>query len=340
MNGVRSRDGFVVVLVVFMLFAISVAGATGYLVVSSDFVMAKHASHAAEALAVAHGGLQRFVAEQLGTVNDTAEYAMGDGIATVTAKRVFDLDSINHVYYVRSEGEVANVFTADAPARRVVGGYAIRRVRPLAHHAAVMIDANTVFVDNSGAAWGVDRQTALSCQGGGASDITGVIATANVSEGAASSVTGTPEEEIWSSTQIHDSVGVRWDVLTDPSFPMEFENIVPSFASLPSDSFPVVRYTGDLSASSSWSGRGVLIVTGTFDPSSTFHWDGIVLAGAIDDIVEGTIHGMLIAGLNGPNPYAGVALVLDTEYDSCRVYQANESLSYLELIENTVFEAT
>jgi hypothetical protein len=30
---------------------------------------------------------------------------------------------------------------------------------------------------------------------------------------------------------------------------------------------------------------------------------------------------------------------MENEYDSCRVYQANESLSYLELMEHTVFEA-
>ena len=329
-------------LVVFMLFAISVAGATGYLVVNSDFRMTNHSTDAAEALAVAHGGLQRFVAEQLGTVSGSSAYAMGDGVATVTARRVFDLDSINHLYYVRSEGQVADISAPASPARRVVGGYAIRRVRPLAHHAANMIAATTVDVDNGGEARGYDRASSSTCQGGGADPITGVIATSNVIDGGSGVVDGSPDSETWAggAPQMYDSVGLRWDVLTDPSFPMEFENSLPNFGSIPSDSFPIIRYTGDLGAGSSWNGRGVLIVTGMFDPFSNFHWDGIVLAGAVDDIIQGRIHGMLVAGLNGPNPDAVVDFRMENEYDSCRVYRANESLSYLELIENTVFEAT
>lgn len=336
-----ARGGFVVVVVVFMLFAISVAGATGYLVVSSDFNMSRHSTHAAEALAVAHGGLQRFVSEQIGTVNDSAVYAMGDGIATVTAREVFEYDSINHIYYVRSEGTVADVSAPGSPARRVVGGYAVRRARPLAHHAAVMIAANTIEVENGGIAKGIDRSTTSTCQGGGASPVTGAIATSTVVvyDG---TLTGSPPSESWpgGAVEMYDSVGLRWDVLVDPGFPMEFENTPPDFAALPADSFPLVRYTGNLAASSAWSGRGVLIVTGLFDPYASFHWDGIVLAGAVDDIPEGLIHGMLIAGLNGANPYPVVDLWAQVEYDSCRVYAANESLSYLVLIENSVIEAT
>ena len=326
-------------LVVFMLFAISVAGATGYLVVNSDFRMTNHSTDAAEALAVAHGGLQRFVAEQLGAVSGSSAYAMGDGVATVTARRVFDLDSINHLYYVRSEGQVADISAPAAPARRVVGGYAIRRVRPLAHHAANMIAATTVDLGNGGEARGYDRASSSTCQGGGASPVTGAIATSNVIEGGSGVVTGSPPSEAWAggAPQMYDSVGLRWDVLTDPSFPMEFENSLPNFGSIPSDSFPIIRY-GDLAGS--WNGRGVLIVTGKFDPLWNFHWDGIVLAGAVDDRIRGRIHGMLIAGLNGPNSWPIIDFRMENEYDSCRVYRANESLSYLELIENTVFEAT
>ena len=73
-----------------------------------------------------------------------------------------------------------------------------------------------------------------------------------------------------------DSIGLRWDVLSDPNFPVEFENTLPNFASLPADSFPIIRYTGWVMAN--FTGRGVLIIDGMFDPSSSFDWDGIVLA--------------------------------------------------------------
>jgi glycine cleavage system regulatory protein len=64
------RGGFVLVFVVMMLFAISVAGAAGYIVVNTEFAMARSSDEGAEALAVARAGLHRFVAEQLGVVGN------------------------------------------------------------------------------------------------------------------------------------------------------------------------------------------------------------------------------------------------------------------------------
>ena len=56
MSGQRSpcqeRGGFVLALVVLMLFAISVAGAAGYLVANTEFRMAKYSGQGAEALTV------------------------------------------------------------------------------------------------------------------------------------------------------------------------------------------------------------------------------------------------------------------------------------------------
>ncbi len=78
--------------------------------------------------------------------------------------------------------------------------------------------------------------------------------------------------------------------------------------------------------------------SGVFDPASAFSWDGIVLAGAVDDILEGYVDGMVIAGFDGPNLYSTINFRLDVNYHSCYVYRANESLSYLELLANTVSE--
>ena len=135
---------------------------------------------------------------------------------------------------------------------------------------------------------------------------------------------------------MHDSVGIRWDVLSDPDFPVDYENTWPNYGSLPTDSFPVVRYTGWTYASGT--GRGVLIVDGVFDPTSSFRWYGIVLAKDVDDYIQGHIDGVLIAGLEAPNLYNTVSNQMDTHYHSCDVYAANESLSYLELMPNTIHE--
>jgi hypothetical protein len=332
------RGGFVLAFVVFMLFAITVTSVTGYLLVASEFQMAKYAGDGAEALTVARAGLERFVAEQIGVVDDSTTYALGGGIAVVTSRKLFAQDSVTDIYYVKSEATVIDVGTPGAPARRVVGGYATHRRRPLPHHATVMIAANNLNVRSGGEAHGQDYDTPADCPGGGASTITGAIATFNVSEDVGTAVQGSPESETWTSgwSAMLDSIGIRWDVLSDPDFPFEFQNSLPNFASIPADSFPLVRYTGWVNAS--WSGRGVLVIDGMFDPNSSFSWDGIVLARQVDDVIHGDIDGMLIAGLGAPNPYSTVDLITDVNYHSCFVYAANESLSYLELMPNTIHE--
>jgi len=341
------RGGFVLVLVVLMLFAISVAGVTGYLVVNTEFGMAKQAGQGAEALSVARAGLHRFVAEQLGVLGDSVTYAIGDGVALVTTRRVAQKDSITDVYYVRSEGTLSDVFSPATPARRVVGAYAIHHRRPLRHHAAFVVASDRVFADGSGAVIsGADASTDPSCPGSGAPPvsppITGAIARLVTAAQGSAVLTGAPNGETWGGgyPQIYDSVALRWDILSDPAFPVDFDGVLPDYGSLPGDSFPVVRVHGYFNPGSSWSGRGVLIVDGELDAASTFEWSGIVLAGAVDDIHEGTVRGMLVAGLDGPNPYGTVYWQGTVQYYSCLVNGANESLSYLELLENTVFEAS
>jgi len=334
----RSEGGFVLAFVVFMLFAISVAGATGYMVVASEWELARHSGDGAEALTVARAGLERFVAEQIGVVDDTVSYALGGGVAVVTSRMMFAQDSVTDIYYIRSEATVDDILSPNTPARRVVGGYATHRRRPLAHHAAVMMGADVLEVPFFGEAHGLDYDNSATCPGGGASPITGAIAGTAVTELLPTSVMGSPESEIWPGgwAEIQDSIGLRWDVLSDPDFPVDFENTLPNFASLPADSFPLIRFTGWTFAW--WSGRGVLIVDGVFDPLSTFSWDGIIIARDVDDIIQGDIDGMLIAGMDGPNLYSTVQLWTVVNYHSCFVYAANETLSYLELMPNTIHE--
>ena len=139
---------------------------------------------------------------------------------------------------------------------------------------------------------------------------------------------------------MYDSVGLRWDVLSDSNFVVDFhQTTAPNFAALPADSYPVTRYPGSQTFTSTWNGRGVLIVTGTYDADATFAWEGIVLAGAVAANVDGDIRGMLVGGLNAENPASDLDWDGNNYYYSCYVYKANESISYLELIENTVFEA-
>ena len=341
MRSVRGdRSGFALLLVVLLLFAIAVAGATGYQVVSSEFAMSTHSREGVQALAVARAGLQRFVAEQAGVVGDSVSYAIGDGIATVTTRKLYEEDDQNHLYYVRSEGTVLDIRTPDTQARRVVGAYAWHRMNPIEHRAAVMASANIVRIRSGGDVNGLDQSTALDCAEGGLTDITGAIALSNVQVQGGGTLNGSPNSETYPSfAAMYDSVSLRWDILSDASFPVEFDGSPPDFGALPSDSFPLVRYIGNLNAGNSWSGRGTLIVTGELDMTGGFSWSGLILAGAVDSQVQGQVDGMVIAGLNGTNPASTVQWRGKAYYHACNVYSAAEALSHLELVDNTTFEA-
>ncbi len=333
-----SRGGFVFYFVLVMLFAISIAAVTGYMVVSSEFSMSNHAKEGAEVISVAHGGMQRFLADQTGGVGDSVVYSIGLGIAIVTSRKLMEKDSLNHLYYLRSEGTLSDIRFPGAPvARRVVGAFAWHRLSPMAHRAAMIVSADEIDTSSGGEVDGDDDSLPTDCSGGGTAGITGGIAKERV----LGNVDGNPQEEYreWVVTDMADSLRIRWDVLQDPSFPFEFDGSPPNFSSLPSDSFPLVRYQGNLAPGSSWSGRGVLVVTGMFNPTSSFYWRGIVLAGSTDDGLDGRIDGMLFGGLDGPNPYSDVEVRMAVEYNACNVYAANQALSYLELVDNTIFEA-
>jgi hypothetical protein len=338
----QARGGFVLALVVLMLFAISITAATGYLMVNTEFAMAKSSGEGAEALSVARAGLTRFVAEQLGVVGDSVSYAIGHGVAMITTRKLAEKDSLTDVYYIRSEGTVSDYFTPGTPARRVVAAYAYHHRRPLRHFGAFVVAADGGYSQNAGAIVdGNDHSTALDCPGGGASPIAGIVARTTAAAQSSGVLNGSPAGKLWPGgyAAMYDSIGLRWDVLKDAGFPVDFDGVLPDYGSIPADSFPVVRVHGYFNPGSSWSGRGLLIVDGELDAAGGFYWDGIVLAGSVDDIHEGHIRGMLVAGLDGPNSYTQVYWRGSIQYYSCYVYGADESLSYLELIDNTLFEA-
>ena len=335
-----SRGGFVIFFVVLMLFAISITAVTGYLVVDSEFSMSNHAKEGAEVISVAHGGLQHFLADQTGVVGDSVVYEIGLGIAIVTSRKLMEKDSLNHLYYIRSEGTLSDIRFPGAPvARRVVGAFAWHRLNPLAHRAAVIISADRIDAFGAGDIDGDDHSSASDCPGLALADITGGIAKDRLRGDFDGGTAPDQQRREWVMTDMADSLGLRWDVLQDPSFEFEFDGESPNYGTLPADSFPLVRYQGDHSPGGSGSGWGVLVVTGMFDPSSSFNWTGIVLAGSVDDIIQGHISGMLFGGLDGPNPYSDVDVEMDIDYHSCDVDAANRALSYVELVDNTIFEA-
>jgi hypothetical protein len=302
--------------------------------------MSNHAKEGAEVVSIAHGGMQLFLAEQTGAVvGDSVVYEIGLGIAIVTSRKLMEQDSLNHLYYLRSEGTLSDIRVPGAPvATRVVGAFAWHRLNPLPHRAAVIFAGNDINVsqNDGGDVDGDNHSWSGQCPGWASADITGSIAEGHTG----GAINGNPDDAhlAWAQTDMADSLNLRWDILEDPNFEFEFDGSPPNFASLPADSFPLVRYQGNLAPGSSWSGRGVLVVTGMFGPTTSFDWDGIVLAGSTEDEIEGHIEGMLIVGLDGPNPTQDIEVWMDIDYNSCYVYAANRALSYLELVDHTIFD--
>jgi hypothetical protein len=81
-------------------------------------------------------------------------------------------------------------------------------------------------------------------------------------------------------------------------------------------------------------------LTGELGVTSSVFWAGSVLAGALDDIHEGHVDGMVVGGLSAQYPKSPVVCESGgwVRYYSCSVWNANESLSYLELLADTEWE--
>lgn len=337
------REGFALALVVFLLFAVGVAAATGYQVIASEFTRASDSEDGRAALSVARAGLERFVAEQMGVVGDSVMYAVGNGFATITSRKLYEADSLNHMYYLRSEGDVADPRRPLDPATRVVGTYALHRIAPVPHRGAVMATGGRLRVTNDAEIDGFDDAGPSECAGGGTAGVAGVATGGRVQVGGGGTLTGNPSSETFYSgfQEMYDTVGLRWDVLQDPDFPVEFEGWSrPPYGSLPPDSFPVYRWNGNLSVGSFFSGRGVFIVTGRLTMRDGFRWNGIILAGSLGRVGGGQdprVDGIVVGGLDGGQPnrrWRGGRF----RYHSCNVYAANRSLSYLERVGGLVVE--
>lgn len=357
-----SRGGFALAVVVFLLFAVGMAAAAGYAVVSLEADMAGQAGEAARSLSVARAGLERFLGEHLGEPADSAVYAMADGTAVVKSRRLATVDAARGIdlYLLESEGRVVNPVNPRSPARRLVTRYAHLHTRPVGRRAAAVLSYADVRVTDWGQIRGNDHSGTGSCAESRTEGVPGMAHRGSArftprwdslsipvrAPGPPWRMTGTlvgvgpPAVAYASHGDLYDAVGIRWDVLTDPAFPVAWDGAPPPWGSLPPGEYPLVRYRGNLSAGPSWSGRGVLLVTGNLRPGSGFAWDGIVLAGGLDNTSENFwIRGMLVAGLNG----GGTSLTLDgfpeILYDVCSVLAASRALAYFEPVGGTWWEA-
>jgi len=347
----QERSGFALAVVVFLLFAIGMASATGYTVVALEADMSVQGEEVAEATTIARAGLERYFGEHIGVPRDTTAYAIGNGTVYISAKRTATVDEADgiYMYLVTARAEVANLSNGNAPAVATAQQFAMLHEEPIARTAALVGSYATVDLRGTVNVSGGDASGGWCT---GSTENTYGVAhrgalTTGCQSGNCASATGSPGAGVNLGTHaaVYDTAGIRWDILTDPTFPVDYVNTFPGWG-FGYEDFPVIRWEGNLNANSTHSGRGVLIVTGEFAIDfCCFQWEGIILAGDIDSsgasIDYMWLRGMLVGGLDGGGGtllFRNAWLGPQIQYDQCSALYASNALAWWEPLDDTFEE--
>ena len=334
------RGGFVLALVVLLLFGIGVAGAAAYQVVFNEALLSVHAKETQTALSIARAGLRSYIGKQIGVHEDTVTYSIAGGDAVVTARLVSEIDDFETLYLLGSQGVYTDPTFTGSVARRTVYQYAVKREVAL-NHVAMMTQVtgnldvwpNAHVDDNDGAAVLECEQTSV--------DLTAAMMGSGTPTILGGDPTDGPDPEVvslGSAAAALDAIGIDWAVLTDTDFAVDYEGTWPSCA-LPVDSFTVTRFNGNLTTPSSVCGQGVLIVTGNFTGGVGFQWNGILLAGYIVDTDNDyRIDGLVVGGLDGNGTATAFRNDTHIDYHRCYAFQAGKRLSHFEPVGSTWWE--
>lgn len=334
-----SRGGFVLALVVLLLFGIGVAGAAGYQVVFNEALLSVHAKETQTALAIARAGLRSYIGKQIGVHEDTATYAIAGGDAVVTARLVSEIDDFETLYLLGSEGVYTDPTFTGSAARRTVYQYAVKREVALDHVAMMTQVTGDLYTRTNAHIDGNDDAGGLECAQTSVDLTPLMMGSGSWSKEGGDPIDGPDPEVIYvGSAAALDAIGIDWSVLTDNDFPVDYEDTWPGCA-LPADSFTVTRFNGNLSAPASACGQGVLIVTGNFFPAQGFQWDGILLAGYIVDTTNDyRIDGLVVGGLDGNGTATAFRNDTHIDYHRCNAFDAGKRLSHFEPVGSTWWE--
>lgn len=331
-------------IVVLLLFAVGVAGAVGFQIVQAEARLALQGQETARAFVLANGALQRFIGDQQAEVADSAVYEMGGGEAVVRSRKVSDLSAVEELYVIEAEGRFTDPRIAEVPATRTVRTYAILEKVPMGVLGGYNSSGDPYYHNDfqltgydqatSGCAWAGTDEAALV--GGGD------MYTSNYGM-----LDGDPvARNLGSTSAFLDSMDIDWDVLTDPTYEVDYEvtqsSDWPDFTTIPADTMPVIRVWIDgFALTNTQDGWGLIIVTGAPDFRSGFDWNGIILSGKNDRLIDDQnfrVNGMHIGGLAGSDGSVSVDDGGGFYYHSCNVIDAAVKLAHLEPVSGAWWE--
>lgn len=338
------RGGFALALVVFLLFAIGLAGTLGYEAVRTEAALSLTNQQGSEAFTAAQAGMQRFLAAARDTVVDDGTYSVLDAEATVTARRVREGPFPNHRYLIRSVGTYLDARFSENAVERTVYLLADHERVPVELLGALVSPSEDIEIDglDANAIQGRDQAPPGMCPEAGSVNVNDVVGGGNIEINQTGGVQGVSYP---GADAVLDSLGVEWDVLTDPDFPVEHDDMWPSFP-VPADSFPVIRRTEAVfnadNARSDGDGQGLLIVTGRLHLQEGFTWNGLILADEMQMNTNnwtGRIRGALVVGLDGSGQPFRIRDGGQIEFWSCNVIDAGRGLAHLDPLAGTWWEA-
>lgn len=336
--------GFVLGFVLFAVAALTVTVSAALLLAQSERLTGSAEADTSRSLHLAQAGLTRFLGRH-GVPPDSVIYDMGGGRVVVHAERVATRDTARVFYVLTSRSSLPDARHAARPARSEVRQFAELNRRPLSPNGAVITTARNIYVANTSVS-GHDQSVSGQCESAVRGNIAGVngVAGGYVTSPGGSISGKTSTDLVADTATLRQRLGVRWEEVTSPAASFEHEfptGAWPDFSTMAIDEFPVVRVTGDFTATDWRSGRGLLIVDGRLTLQDGFQWDGIVMAGSLANptLAAFDIDGILAAGMAQT---AGTMLDLrgggDIRYDACAVLAAAEGLATLTPLRNTWWE--
>ena len=168
----------------------------------------------------------------------------------ITARLVSEIDDFETLYLLGSQGVYTDPTFTGSAAQRTVYQYAIKREVAMNHVAMMTQVTGDLYVEDDAHIDG-NEEAGAGCPQASV-DITALImGSGSVTVQAGDDPIDGPNPEIvflGTSAAALNAIGIDWAVLTDPAFPVDYENTWPSCA-LPVDSFTVTRFNGNLSSS-------------------------------------------------------------------------------------------